>query len=324
VKKIEVNQCVECGKAILPQNVIEEIKEGAEYEVTINTEYSGYCLNCALYEVGGINIDECRVDYQTKKDYQQHQSEWDRKQSENQSDRATYLSPKEDKKDLKNFKADGRFPANLILTHHPDCEYKGEKKIKSEGMKKGTAKEGFNDTGEVFKGDINEFRGDGYADENGMETVSDWDCHSSCPVRRMNEQSGECPTGDLDKVNTSFWDNGDSRKNINHKGDKGGAARYFNQFHFIDEDFFQYIPKASKSERTHDGQIENNHPTVKPLELMEWLIKLVVPEGGVMLDPFAGSGTTAVACQNLDRDYILIEQEEKYCEIAKQRLNNDN
>lgn len=87
-------------------------------------------------------------------------------------------------------------------------------------------------------------------------------------------------------------------------GDSGSAARFF------------YCAKASKKDRGEG----NNHPTVKPTELMKWLVKLVTPEGGVVLDPFAGSGTTLVACKMLGRDCIGIEREPEYVEIIKRRL----
>lgn len=62
------------------------------------------------------------------------------------------------------------------------------------------------------------------------------------------------------------------------------------------------------------------HPTGKPVLLFEYLVKTYSKDNNVILEPFLGSGTTAVACQNLNRKYIGIELEEKYCEIAKQRL----
>ncbi len=61
------------------------------------------------------------------------------------------------------------------------------------------------------------------------------------------------------------------------------------------------------------------HPTVKPVELMEWIL-LQFPEAQLVLDPFLGSGTTAVAAKMLGRKYIGIELSEKYCEIARQRV----
>jgi len=103
-------------------------------------------------------------------------------------------------------------------------------------------------------------------------------------------------------------------------GDEGGKSRYFPQF---SEPRFKYNPKASKSERTHDGEVENDHPTVKPIDLMSWLVRLVTREGQTVLDPFSGSGSTALACQKERREFIGIEKKEEYCEIIKDRLEAD-
>ena len=62
------------------------------------------------------------------------------------------------------------------------------------------------------------------------------------------------------------------------------------------------------------------HPTQKPVALFEYLIKTYTNEGDLVLDNVAGSGTTGVACQNLNRNFILMEQEPEYVEIIKQRL----
>ena len=67
---------------------------------------------------------------------------------------------------------------------------------------------------------------------------------------------------------------------------------------------------------------KNNHPTVKPIALMEYLIKMITPKGGVVLDPFMGSGTTGVACNNLDYNFIGIEFDTEYFKIAEKRINN--
>ena len=114
---------------------------------------------------------------------------------------------------------------------------------------------------------------------------------------------------------------------------------------------FFYCAKASKSERnmgcegleektkshitsqnfenalTGSGNIrnivhKNNHPTVKPIALMEYLVKLVSRKGATVLDPFAGSGSTGIACKKLDREFIGIEREEDYCKIAEARINS--
>ncbi|MBA7586707.1 hypothetical protein ES708_28712 [subsurface metagenome] len=66
----------------------------------------------------------------------------------------------------------------------------------------------------------------------------------------------------------------------------------------------------------------NNHPTVKPLALMKYLCTITkTPTGGIVLDPFCGSGTTLMACKELKRNYIGIDNTEEYCEIARRRVN---
>jgi site-specific DNA-methyltransferase (adenine-specific) len=69
-----------------------------------------------------------------------------------------------------------------------------------------------------------------------------------------------------------------------------------------------------------NGNYGSQHPTQKPVALFEYLIKTYTNEGDLVLDNCAGSGTTGVACKNLNRRYILIEKEEKYCRIAEKRI----
>lgn len=121
--------------------------------------------------------------------------------------------------------------------------------------------------------------------------------------------------------------------------DKGGASRFF------------YCAKASKGERNYgceefdeklrsgnnkimgdpsgfktgsgnerNGLNKNNHPTVKPIKLMQYLVRLVTKKGGICLDPFLGSGTTAIACIKEGMNYIGIEREEDYIKIAEARI----
>ena len=60
---------------------------------------------------------------------------------------------------------------------------------------------------------------------------------------------------------------------------------------------------------------------MKPIKLMEYLVTMITPKGGVVLDPFLGSGTTAVACKRLKFNFIGIEKEEEYVKIAEARIN---
>jgi len=90
--------------------------------------------------------------------------------------------------------------------------------------------------------------------------------------------------------------------------EEGSAARYF------------YCPKVSKKERGEN----NKHPTVKPQELMKYLVRLVTPKGGTVLDPFMGSGSTGMAAKDLGFDFIGIEKSEDYFKICQERIEQIN
>jgi len=94
-------------------------------------------------------------------------------------------------------------------------------------------------------------------------------------------------------------------------GGGGGASRFFPTF--------RYEAKAPTVERPRDG--ETAHLTVKPLDLMRWLVRLVTPPGGTVLEPFAGSGTTAEACVIEGFRCIAIEREAAYLSLIVARLS---
>lgn len=81
------------------------------------------------------------------------------------------------------------------------------------------------------------------------------------------------------------------------------------------------IPKVT-SGKNRASKERVNHPAQFPLEVIDRIIKACSNEGDLILDPFAGSGTTAIACVNTNRNYICIEKEEKYFNIIQERINN--
>lgn len=94
--------------------------------------------------------------------------------------------------------------------------------------------------------------------------------------------------------------------------DGGGASRFF--------PVFRYQAKASKLDRGQD----NTHPTVKPIDLMRWLVRLVTPKGGLVLDPFTGSGSTGVAALSEGLHFKGIELSPEYAKIARARIGATN
>ena len=100
-----------------------------------------------------------------------------------------------------------------------------------------------------------------------------------------------------------MWGMGGVRTRDYHEPDASGPSRFF------------YTAKAGADER--EG---SKHPTVKPLALMRWLVRLVTPPGGVVLDPFAGSGTTLRAAREEGLRALGIEREADYLADAAHRL----
>ena len=94
-------------------------------------------------------------------------------------------------------------------------------------------------------------------------------------------------------------------------GDKGGASRFF------------YQAKVSKAERNMGLEdIKSNHPTIKPVSLMSYLVRMVTPPNGIVLDPFMGSGSTGIAAQLEGFRFVGMEMDEDYFKIAEARINN--
>jgi site-specific DNA-methyltransferase (adenine-specific) len=248
--------------------------------------------NAQQYGTGALNIDACRV------------------QTEDNLNGGAYAKEGKERHDGDEnwrFKREGgagefqqpagRWPPNLLLTHLPECD---------------------EDT-----------------------------CFEGCPALEMDFQSGiktNRATGS-DAQTSSMFRMGKPIPQGPIYGDTGGASRYFPTF--------RYQAKANRKEReagcedlpdaTHgmsggaqghgEGyeaaqsiglnrvkKVKNHHPTVKPIALMEWLLTLVTPEGGTVLDPFMGSGTTGIAAVRKGFEFIGIDMTPEYVEIAEARI----
>lgn len=228
----------------------------------------------------------------------------------------------------------GRFPANLVLSHNDDCVEVGTKKVKGDSgsvVKSGLTKTEARSWKNSSIGGINRTR---YSSEDGTETVSDFSCTPGCAVAELDRQSG-VSGGDkrTKKKHVGNVGNGHTHGNMGPAiegspcyQDSGGASRFF------------YCAKASKSEKNAgcEGLADlgegldpnapaldkNHHPTVKPLKLMSYLITMITPPKGVVLDPFMGSGSTGVAAVTNGFKFVGIEKEKEYLAIAKKRIFN--
>jgi DNA modification methylase len=237
----------------------------------------------------------------------------------------------------------GRWPANVCLSHHEDCVEVGTKRVKgSNGVRGSDAGNSMYGNG---KGMQRPTTGQlvGYADADGTETVTAWDCHPDCAVAALDQMSGERRSGNHIRRSRGNEADGNSHTAYGKYGPtegngydiSGGASRFF------------YTAKASRSERNaglagmperlnvkfghgnderdpftaaHQTTGQNHHPTVKPITLMRWLVRLVCQPGDTVLDPFMGSGTTGCAAALEGVSFVGIEQSEEYIQIAERRI----
>ena len=139
-------------------------------------------------------------------------------------------------------------------------------------------------------------------------------CTNGCPVAELDQQSGNRRAGAHPgrRAGIGYGSSAVGTSGARVDLDSGGASRFFPAF--------RYEAKAPASERPEldDGTV---HTTVKPLDLMRWLVRLVTPPGGTVLDPFAGSGTTLEACVIEGFRSIGIEQHQPYADLCVKRLS---
>lgn len=247
---------------------------------------------------------------------------------------------------------EGRWPANVILSHHEDCEQVGSQQVRANGHHpKKRGKGAISTNGHSGQDDLVERTANG-------EVVEVWNCHPDCPVRLLDEQAGFVSVnaagvfGKGKRQTGTIYANGDGLPHEGQPvfgyGDKGGPSRFF------------YCAKVGKKERnagldgfeakksskmgaglrssvgasaeahglavgttsSEDRKAANNHPTVKPIELMRYLCRLVTQPGGVVLDFCAGSGSTGCAAVMEGFRFVGIEREPAYVRIARARISH--
>jgi len=213
--------------------------------------------NVLEHGTGAINVDACRVTAHARPA---------RVRSDDRSYRSgTYGSGRDAAGLTAGVTDQGRWPANVVLSHGPEC--------------------------------------------NGV-------CQPGCPVAELDAQSGNVKgaTSNGKRAGTGFHANFGEQAQQPGYNDQGGASRFFPTF--------RYQAKAPTSERPKvNGK---SHPTVKPLALMRWLVRLVTPPGGLVLDPFAGSGTTGQAAALEGMRAVLIEADPEHIGFIHKRLTGQD
>lgn len=295
------------------------LKPATEFWILVRKPLSEKTLvkNVVKWGTGGLNIDETRV------------------QTTDNLNGGAYCKDKQDDGEWgtmhrftgKDYEQPtGRFPANVVMTHSEQCVHNGVKRVKSDSLCVNENRA--NDKSKNVYGDYKSMQGPnaGYA-KDGYEEVEDWTCHESCPIFLMNEQSGilTSGTGAVKKSTAKGYKGNDYGTESRPEGtpmvsygDTGGAARFFKNF-----DPFIYQAKPAKKEKNEGLEnLENKHPTVKSTKLMSYLISMITPPGGTVLDCFTGSGSTGVAALNSGFQFIGIEKEQEYFTVAEARLES--
>ena len=138
---------------------------------------------------------------------------------------------------------------------------------------------------------------------------------SRSPQTHITLKNHKFIPGEVTKPNP----NGRFPANVIHDGSNEAIAEFPGNGIYNASRFF-YCAKPTEKERSSGLDKRNEHPTIKPIKLLEHFCNLITPPNGIVLDPFIGSGSTAIACIKCGFKYIGIEIEEEYFNIAKQRI----
>jgi len=312
---------------------------------------SSIAANVLAWGTGGINVDACRVAHN------------DRVQCQTGGVNSLFFKDGNYEGKGREYTTQGRFPSHLLLSHSLWCVPQGVKRVRANGGENGnnlprkqgaTYKPGDVRIGTTYRDQDGMELVEAYLCADDCP-IAELDRQSG--VRKSGggvKAKAGSSIGFLRGEDAYHFrhDNPTS-----YEPSEGGASRYFQHFPPDDYTPFLYTSKASRRERNQgceglpeaspwtsfDGQYakgrnpvtgerseheykreqSNSHPTVKPLALMRWLIRLITPPNGVVLDCFAGSGSTLVAAIQEGMHFIGIEQDESYVNIANARIAHE-
>jgi site-specific DNA-methyltransferase (adenine-specific) len=221
--------------------------------------------NVLTWGVGAMNIDGCRVGTIVET--------WPASRSYGKGSPVAMTNGEIKRAQATGKAPNGRWPANVVLSHTIFCEQISEGEIVVSRVESQMPDMRGNNFGRSEKTLIRETNQ--YQDKPAI-----WKCADGCPVAELDRQTGQ------------------------------NASRFF------------YVAKASKRERPKVDDVA--HPTVKPLALMRWLVRLVTPVGATVLEPFAGSGTTVEAALLEGCNILALEKNAEYLPLIQERMQRVN
>lgn len=323
------------------------LKPSHEPIIVARKPFSGTVASQVLATgTGAINIDACRVAHASADDLAGHEAQVAAIKARG-GQMADSWKNSSDLSGASDVNSAGRWPPNTLLTHSAACRVIGARAVKASNPWKSPNRE----CESTFLGGSTEVSEVVY----GAETVLEYDCAADCPVREMDGQSanlgkrGNVGATKRSGQNEIFGKFSALTSDAAHWHDDGGtASRFFPQSQWLaeldDVAPFLYAAKAARTERDRglegfpgraaqrdtpnpggvDEGAKNTHPTVKPVEVLRWLVRLVTPPKGRVLDPFCGAGSCGVAAILEGFRYLGIElndtELEPFVSIARARI----
>jgi len=260
--------------------------------VAMKPNEGSYAQNALKHGVAGLNIDGGRIGH--------NEPEWHTKRNPRKDD-ITFSKKtcgfNSEKTTLASANQKGRFPANIILDEEAGKMLDEQSGVSKSGKYKGAGSK----SGGIWDKSTGKPAGQEYGDKGGASRFF------YCAKASKSERNMGCEELENEKFTAGNYSQSSVCKTCNKTlNGTNDHSKCSGEFYY----------KETESKKT-----SNNHPTVKPLALMEYLCTLTkTPTGGVVLDPFLGSGTTAIACVNTGREYIGIEKEAEYIKIAEARI----
>jgi site-specific DNA-methyltransferase (adenine-specific) len=308
--------------------------------------------NVLEWGTGGINVDGCRIGYEdtpnpaTNPKYRHEQNYKMPEKGQESKGAVSFSSSNND------VNTEGRFPANIIF----ECTCENPKVVADKYDIRT-----YNDYKNTFQSYEENDKEKGKYEIKDVETTKVIHTDPNCPCYILDEQSGTTKSSKRGAHNNKKTEHTNTYtppqamySSNNTHGDTGGASRFFycpkaskkdrnEGCDDLENAVGDYTNIASKRLKCNtcgkwgiatdhckceepdwiQPETKNIHPTVKPTDLMAYLVRLVTPKGGVVLDPFMGSGSTGKACVREGMNFIGIEREEEYMEIAKTRIEHE-
>lgn len=310
--------------------------------------------NVIKWRTGGINIDGCRIGFDLN-DTNAATNPLYRHQNKDKYKQVTDHGQREGENvkftnSLNPPSVEGRFPANIILECTCDEVIKGEKGEVRKTKERNTRKDPTEYNSKSVYESFIPFTTNDYNDKGDIHT------DPNCPCYIMDKQSGMSSGTKRKnfKKNNTIWQKGQDYGDTMSGGfsDNGGASRFFYQSKVskaernMGLDDFEEKTTNQKGHgldricgncgtsmlKPNDCHCENpnwivkpkknTHPTLKPVNLMSYLCRLITPKGGIILDPFMGSGSTGISSQLEGFNFIGMELSEEYFNIAEARINS--